>query len=167
MVLVYLLLAGLSAPIEPDTVRVAERTVLAFLSYVAAGGGVYVDVDAGTGVASGAAFSRRWWTRLSEHELTPSLRPAYRAARAGEFREALRLARLVMVTDVRHYEASLLVARVQRQLGRDWRARLTLHRALRNPRLMDAQRKRILGMLQGTGCGCVRRVGCWLGKRGG
>jgi hypothetical protein len=68
------------------------------------------------------------------------LRPAYDAARQGQYRLSLKLLKPRLLLDPLNYEALLLKARLHRQLNRKWRAKWTLAKALRNRHLTASQR---------------------------
>jgi hypothetical protein len=67
------------------------------------------------------------------------LKPAYDAARQGQYRLALKLLKPKLLLDPRNYEALVLKARLHRQLDRKWRAKWTLAKVLRNRQLTASQ----------------------------
>jgi hypothetical protein len=71
------------------------------------------------------------------------LRPAYEAARQGQYRLALKLVKPKLLLDPWHYEALVLKARLHRQLNRTWRARWTLAKILRHRHLTPGQREHV------------------------
>ena len=91
------------------------------------------------------------------------LRPAYEAARQGQYRLALKLVKPKLLLDPWHYEALVLQVRLQRQLNRKWRARWTLAKLLRNRHLTADQRETAKYLRHNLGC---KNDPCWsLAKR--
>jgi hypothetical protein len=146
MVLVYLALLTLRVPVS---VALAQRheSIFAFLGYLLP-----------------ATFLAAIWTppiclilaRLSlhlidSHDTTGSPAPhpgsASRAARQGNYDDALRLARARLAEDHGHYETLVLKAKLHQQMNHIWRAKWTLKKALREPDLTDDQRQRINHLL--------------------
>ena len=146
MVLVYLGLLTLRVPVS---VPLAQRpeSIFAFLGYLLP-----------------ATFLAAIWTpsiclilaRLSLHLIdshdatgTPAPNPgsAGRAARQGNYHDALQLARARLAEDHSHYETLVLKAKLHQQMNHKWRAKWTLQKALREPDLTEGQRQRINQLL--------------------
>ena len=72
---------------------------------------------------------------------------ASRAARQGNYHDALRLARARLAEDHSHYETLVLKAKLHQQMNHKWRAKWTLQKALREPDLTEGQRQRINQLL--------------------
>jgi hypothetical protein len=87
-----------------------------------------------------------------------SLRTAYRAARHGNLRDALRLVKSKPPGDPGRYESLLLKAKIHRQLNHKWRTKRTLKKILRAPHLTEGQRSHINDML---GHLSDKTHGCW------
>jgi hypothetical protein len=138
MVLVYLGLLTLRVPVS---VALAQRheSIFAFLGYLLP-----------------ATFLAAIWTppiclilaRLGLHLIdspgtdgSPAPNPgsASRAARQGNYHDALRLARAKLAQDHSHYETLVLKAKLHQQMNHKWRAKWTLKKALREPDLTKDQ----------------------------
>ena len=146
MGLVYLELLTLRVPVS---IALAQRheSIFAFLGYLLP-----------------ATFLAAIWTspvclilaRLSlhlidSHDTTGSPAPhpgsASRAARQGDYDDALRLARARLAEDHGHYETLVLKAKLHQQMNHAWRAKWTLKKALREPDLTVDQRQRLNHLL--------------------
>jgi hypothetical protein len=157
MGLVYLALLTLRVPVS---VALAQRheSIFAFLGYLLP-----------------ATFLAAIWTspvclilaRLSlhlidSHDTTGSPAPhpgsAGRAARQGDYDDALRLARAKLAEDHGHYETLVLKAKLHQQMNHTWRAKWTLKKALREPDLTRNQRQYIIYLLA---CLDDRTHACW------
>jgi hypothetical protein len=157
MVLVYLGLLILRVPVS---VAPAQRheSIFAFLGYLLP-----------------ATFLAAIWTnpvclilaRLSLHLIdshdttgTPAPHPgsAGRAARQGNYHDALQLARARLAEDHTHYETLVLKAKLHQQLNHKWRAKWTLKKALREPDLTRNQRQYIIYL---QACLDDRTHACW------
>ena len=86
------------------------------------------------------------------------LKPAYVAARQGQYRLALKLLKPKLLLDPRNYEALILRARLHRQLNRKWRAKWTLAKVLRDPHLTAGQQEAANFMLRNLG---TKDDACW------
>ncbi|MFO1478293.1 MAG: hypothetical protein U1F98_16795 [Verrucomicrobiota bacterium] len=82
------------------------------------------------------------------HEHEPNLGLAHRAARRGEFREALRLAGASLLEDGDLYEALVLKAKLHRRLNQRRRTLWALKRGLSNPRLEKRQAEHLRYLLR-------------------
>jgi hypothetical protein len=157
MVLVYLALLTLRVPVS---VALAERheSIFAFLGYLVP-----------------ATFLAAIWTQpvclilarvglhlIDSHETAGSPAPhpgsAGRAARQGDYDDALRLARARLAKDHSHYETLVLKAKLHQQMNHQWRAKWTLKKALREPDLTRNQRQYIIYLLA---CLDDRTHACW------
>jgi len=146
MVLVYLGLLTLRVPVS---VAIAQRheSVFAFLGFLLP-----------------ATFLAAIWTspvclilaRLSLHLIdspdatgSPAPNPgsAGRAARRGNYHDALRLARARLAEDHSHYETLVLKAKLHQQMNHKWRAKWTLNKALRDTDLTEGQRQHVKRLL--------------------
>jgi hypothetical protein len=146
MVLVYLGLLTLRVPVS---VALAQRheSIFAFLSYLLP-----------------ATFLAAIWTppiclilaRLGLHLIdshgtagSPAPNPgsAGRAARQGNYHDALQLARASLAEDHSHYETLVLKAKLHQQMNHKWRAKWTLKKALREPDLTGSQRQHVNHLL--------------------
>jgi hypothetical protein len=146
MVLVYLGLLTLRVPVS---VALAQRheSIFAFLGYLLP-----------------ATFLAAIWTspiclilaRLGLHLIdshgtagSPAPNPgsAGRAARQGNYHDALRLARARLAEDHSHYETLVLKAKLHQQMNHKWRAKRTLKKALREPGLTEGQRQHVNHLL--------------------
>ncbi len=157
MVLVYLGLLTLRVPVS---VALAQRheSIFAFLGYLLP-----------------ATFLAAIWTspvclilaRLSLHLIdshdtaglpAPDPGSAIRAARRGNYHDALQLTRARLAEDHSHYETLVLKAKLHQQMNHKWRAKWTLKKALRGADLTEGQRQRINQMLARLG---DRTNACW------
>ena len=157
MVLVYLALLTLRVPVS---VALAQRheSIFAFLGYLVP-----------------ATFLAAIWTqpvclilaRLGLHLIdshgtagspAPDPGSAGRAARQGDYDDALRLARARLAEDHSHYETLVLKAKLHQQMNHKWRAKWTLKKALREPDLTGNQRQYIIYLLA---CLDDRTHACW------
>jgi len=88
----------------------------------------------------------------------PNPGSAGRAARQGNYHDALRLARAKLAQDHSHYETLVLKAKLHQQMNHKWRAKWTLKKARREPYLTEGQRQHVNHLLANLD---DRTHACW------